>query len=243
MRYPAGCIDERQAIAGTKIKMTRRMAIENVWRAFVEHAPNTTVWRGSCHFLKVGTSKEVKVSEILFLFFFFETTTYSLRTTKTTVLMTPGLFSTQSNNGKILISNYSNMTTIPRILALVLCLAVLATGHSPGFLRTRKTEDRGSIFATEDADIDEEREWNRQRLLEHRQDRRLAFQERLEEAKEQLLIDPSDARLTRKVAAYERKLEELSEELSDRQLEHIMAREEFLEQEKRDQSLRGKVEG
>lgn len=135
------------------------------------------------------------------------------------------------------------MTTIPRILALVLCLAVLATGHSPGFLRTRRTEDRGSIFVTEDADIDEEREWNRQRLLEHRQDRRLAFQERLEEAKEQLLIDPSDARLTRKVAAYERKLEELSEELSDRQLEHLMAREEFLEQEKRDQSLRGKLEG
>jgi hypothetical protein len=66
-----------------------------------------------------------------------------------------------------------------------------------------------------------------ERLLAHRQDRKLEFQQRLADIRDQLHDTPGDTRLQRKATAYERKLESLSEELSERQLDHRVAREEL----------------
>lgn len=69
----------------------------------------------------------------------------------------------------------------------------------------------------------------KERLLAHREDRRIEFEQRLDGVREKPSMSPGDERLQRKATACERKLESLSEELDDRQLEHLVAREELLD--------------
>ena len=80
---------------------------------------------------------------------------------------------------------------------------------------------------------------DRHRILEHRQGRRDEFQQRLDEVRQQLERSPANDRLLRKAIAYQRKVESLSEELNDPQLEHLLAREEwFVEQQNTQASSR-----
>jgi hypothetical protein len=80
---------------------------------------------------------------------------------------------------------------------------------------------------------------HRHRILEHRQGRRVEFQQRLEHVRRQLEHSPTNERLLRKATAYQRKVDSLSEELNERQLEHLIARDEWLdEQQQKTQSSR-----
>ena len=113
----------------------------------------------------------------------------------------------------------------------VLCLFATTTSmpHNHEVFHIEAENNHKTATTTFSGDHDElgakDERWTR--LLAHRQDRRVEYQQRLASIRDQLEETPSDERLQRKAIAYEKKLASLSETLDERQLEHLVNREEL----------------
>jgi hypothetical protein len=126
------------------------------------------------------------------------------------------------------------MTTRYHLLLACICLFVTTSVHGNetanlrgGDLIAQKNEGTEDFFLPVDENDEQSVISPTERILSHRQDRKLEFQQRLDDIRDQLHDAPGDWRLQRKATAYERKLESLSEELSEQQLWHLVARDEL----------------
>ena len=133
------------------------------------------------------------------------------------------------------------MTTRHHLLLACICMFVTTLVHGNDETANARGGLRGSNYllaqkneGTEEdlflpADENDEHSGisSTERILSHREDRKVEFHQRLENIREQLQDAPGDWKLQRKATAYERKLESLGEELSERQLEHLVARDEL----------------
>lgn len=112
------------------------------------------------------------------------------------------------------------------VLCLFATTTSMAHNHEVFHIEAENNHKRATTTFSDHDELGAKGErWTR--LLAHRQDRRVEYQHRLDSIRDQLEETPSDERLQRKAIAYEKKLASLSETLDERQLEHLVNREEL----------------